>query len=39
MDYRHKSNVVALLDIRYTLRGEHARRNREREGNLNLERG
>jgi hypothetical protein len=39
VDYRTKTNAVILLDMGHTLRGEHNRRNREREGNLKLECG
>jgi hypothetical protein len=38
-DYRPKTNAVILLDTRHRLRGTHARRNREREGNQKFECG
>jgi hypothetical protein len=37
--YRPKTNAVILLDMGCTLRGDHSRKNREREGNLKLECG
>jgi hypothetical protein len=39
VDYRLKTNAVILLDMGHTLRGDHAWRDREREGNLKLECG
>jgi hypothetical protein len=39
VDYKPKTNVIILLDMGHTLRGEVHWRNREREGNLKLECG
>jgi hypothetical protein len=39
LDYRLKTNAVILLDMGHTLRGEHAHKVREREGNQKLEYG
>jgi hypothetical protein len=39
VNYRPKTNAVIILDMGHTQSGENVQEDREREGNLKLERG